>query len=145
MLWANGFGIGGAPIASQARRMPVKVTARVIFPEWVDLDNNGAYTPGWVNWRHPDVEPFDASVVAEFLLPPRSPVLKKRCPPAADMGTFVTQANYESNFATLADAQVDDHAASSRRDDRQRAANKGVATGARLYSARSSAARRSTQ
>ncbi|MFO0792013.1 MAG: S8 family serine peptidase [Pirellulales bacterium] len=105
------------------------------FPEWfVDLDNNGAYTPGWVN-AHPDVEPFDASVVAEFLLPPRSPVLKSAGPPAADMGTFVTQANYESNFATLADAQVDDHALQvAGVMIANGAANKGVATGARLYS-----------
>lgn len=104
------------------------------FPEWfVDLDGDNAYTPGWVN-AHPDVEPWDTSVVAKFS-PPRTPTLLSASPAPGGAGTFITLSNYENSFQSAADPQVDGHALQvAGVMIANGAANTGVSTGARLYS-----------
>jgi subtilisin family serine protease len=104
------------------------------FPEWfVDHDGNGAYTAGFVN-AHPDVEPWDTSVIANFA-PQRAPILMSP-PPAPDpMASFITRATYLNNFATTADSQVDRHALQvAGVMIANGATNKGVSTGTHLYS-----------
>ena len=103
------------------------------FPEWfVDLDSNGAYTAGWLN-VHADVEPWDSAVFGDLLSLTQAPLLYGPAPGGA--GTFVTLTNYENNFATLADPLVDEHALQvAGVMIANGAANKGVSTGAHLYS-----------
>lgn len=101
-------------------------------PEWfVDLNGSSSYTPGWIN-AHPDVEPWDTSVIANFN-PPRTPFLHS--PPPAGAGTFIDEDDYDNIISTSADPLVDAHALQvAGVMIANGAANKGVATGAHLYS-----------
>lgn len=96
---------------------------------WVDLNGSGTYTAGWVN-AHPDVEPWRTRVVGAA--PSRSPVLRSVIP----NGFFIyTLANYNSGAYTNADNSIDRHALQvAGVMISNGAADKGVSTGARLYS-----------
>lgn len=96
---------------------------------FVDLDASGTYTPGWRN-NHPDVVPFFTQWSAGPTS--RAPVLNGAGP---GFGTVILEAQYNSVYRATNDPQISRHATQvAGVMIANGASDRGIATGAHLYS-----------